>query len=202
MTRLARFSALVATLALSACSSTPVHYHTLVAPSETAVPQASTSTVLIDVLPVGIPAQLDYAQLVVRQDATRLAVLDTERWAGPLADEVRQALSARLVQQLATQDVAGLPVPADSSVARIKVQVRRFDAWPGEKVQLAADWSLSMAGGKKDNRLHCHGAFTLPADGGYNELVKAQQQSLEMLANRIAADMTQWINNDAASCSE
>jgi len=85
-------------LALAACSSSPpVHYYTLLAPSVATSANEQPAPFLIDVLPVGLPVQLDQSSLVVRQGDSGIAVLDGERWAGLLADELRTAIAHRLV---------------------------------------------------------------------------------------------------------
>jgi len=179
---------LVTTLALGACASAPIRYHTLVAPPSEAAFQGQRAPFLIEVLPVGIPEQLNRPQLVVRHGDNGLSVLETERWASMLDDEIRQALSAALTQQLGSKDIAGLTRSAQEPVVRVKLQVRRFDAWLGTKVHLNADWSLAVVGKVKEGGLTCGGQFSLSAPGGYVELVQAQQQAISLLAERIAAD--------------
>ncbi|UYO93110.1 membrane integrity-associated transporter subunit PqiC [Pollutimonas sp. M17] len=179
---------LVTTLILGACASAPIHYHTLVAPPSEAAFPGQRVPFLIEVLPVGVPEQLDRPQLVVRHGDNGVSVLETERWASMLDDEIRQALSAALTQQLGTKDIAGLTGSVRAPVVRVKLQVRRFDAWLGTKVHLSADWSLSVVGKAKEGGLTCGAQFSLSAPGGYVELVQAQQQAISLLAERIAAD--------------
>lgn len=187
---------------LTACSSAPpIRYHTLLAPAAQTIARGEPAAFLIDVLPVGIPAQLDQPQLVVRSGDSSLALLDGERWAGPLSDELRSALSAQLTRKLKTMDIAGLPRSTDKPVLRIKLQVRRFDAWPGQRVRLDADWSLGLADETGNARLICHGQFDEPASGSYPELVQAQQRALAALADRIAADAGNWMRSHQSDCT-
>ncbi|MCB5207004.1 PqiC family protein [Methylovorus mays] len=190
-------------LAMSGCSSVsaPVHYHTLLAPAASIAESQQKAAFLIEVLPVGIPPQLDQSQLVVRQGGSNVAIVDGERWAGPLADEFRNALSAQLTQRLHTQDIAGLPAPRDQPVLRIKVQVRRLDAWLGQNVQLDADWSLGFVKQTGNARFICRGQFQEQAPGGYAELVQAQQRSIAALAVRVAEQAHAWANTQSATCS-
>ncbi len=207
-----RFSA-IAVLAmatgLGACSSpAPIHYYTLLPP--TAVPPAAASAAvtqppssfLIDVLPVGLPEHLDQQPLVVRKSSGggAVSVLDEERWVGPLGDELRNALSVQLAERLGTQDVSGLGSSADQKVLRIKVQIRRMDAWLGNQVQLEAGWSMGFAQDGKA-RLVCQGRFTEPATDGYPGLVQAQQQAVSALAVRIASDARNWGRSQQARCT-
>jgi uncharacterized lipoprotein YmbA len=203
MKRFTRLFLLAGFAGLTACSSAPVHYYTLLAPAVPAAESGQSSPFLIEVLPVGVPVQADQPQLVVRQDGggSGVAVLDGERWAGPLGDEVRLALSASLTRLLATQDVAGIARPGDRPVMRIKVQVRRFDLWSGHGAQLDADWSLGVADEPANARLACHARLEAPTAGGYQELVQAQQRLIAELANRIAADARAWSLSRHAACS-
>lgn len=175
-------------LALTACASTPVHYHTLLPPMTHEVAAQSPAAFLIDVLPVGIPAQLDQSQLVVRQGQSDMVVLDNERWVSPFGDEVRGALSSELGALLSTQDVAGLPIQSDKPVMKVKVQIRRLDAWPGKQVQLVADWELSFANDPGSARVVHTDRFDEATADGYVKMVSACQRAAVDLAGRIALD--------------
>ena len=200
--------ALALAAALSGCGAAPtIRFHTLVAPAAT---QASAqpsrqepAPFAIEVLPVGIPAQLDQPQLVVRDGDSGLVLLETERWAASLADEVRNAVSADLTRQLATQDIAGLARPANNAVVKIQIQIRRLDAWVGRQVQLDADWSLSgpSQGAAAPAPLICKGRFALPAPGGYPDLVRAEQRALSALSTQIALDIRAQVADRPARCT-
>lgn len=194
------FSLLAVALTLAGCASAPVHYHTL---STAAAARADVqgAPFAIDVLPVGIPAQLDQQQLVVRQGVSSLVVQDGERWSGPYADEIRNALAAQLAARLSTQDVSGLGLGsvAGQPLLRIQVQVRRFDAWVGEKVSLEATWRLHFADVDARTRLVCTSRFEVAAPGGYPEVVQAQQLVLGRLAEEIAARARAW-NGAQTAC--
>ena len=192
------------TLALAACSSSPVHYYTLVAPSAVGGAINEPVPFLLDILPIGLPEQLDQPQLVVRQGVSGIVMADGERWAGPLGDELRQALSAELSARLATRDTAGLVKPANKPVLRIKLLVRRLDFWPGQKLELEADWNLAMVdapGNTPLAQLFCHGRFSESAKGSYPELVQAGQRVISALAARIAADARRQALSPHSECA-
>ncbi|MDE1180903.1 ABC-type transport auxiliary lipoprotein family protein [Paraburkholderia sp.] len=117
----------------------PVHYHTLVAPTQQRDPAGTHAPFVLDVLPVRVPSHLDQTTMVLRRGDTRVDILETERWASPSGSEVRAALSTEQTRRLGTYDIAGLSASSDSAVVRVKVPRRRFDAWSGEAVQLDAD---------------------------------------------------------------
>jgi len=202
MSRYTRVSLMAAVMWLAACSSKPVHYYTLLSPPEVSRSPVTTSPFLIDVLPVDLPEPLDQPQFVVRQnDSGTVAVLDGERWVGPLGAEMRSALSVHLSEQLGTQDISGLPAPADAQVLRVKIQVRRLDAWPGRQVQLEAGWSLSFAGDADKARLVCRRRFDVPAAAGYPALVQAQRRAIDALAQQIAKDARRWSASRHSNCT-
>ncbi|MDR2788891.1 MAG: PqiC family protein [Candidatus Accumulibacter sp.] len=188
-------------LLLGTCSSAPVRYHTLLPATDRASVDRHASGFLIELLAVGIPAHLDQPQLVVRRGATGIVVLDGERWAGPLSEELRNALSVGLASRLQTRDVAGLAKPALKPVLRIQVEVRRLDVWPGDKVRLDASWVLGFADEAANVRLICGSQFESPVPGDYPELVLGQQRVIAALAERIATDARRWENSRAADCS-
>ncbi|MDY4350524.1 PqiC family protein [Pectobacterium brasiliense] len=192
---------------LNSCSSPPVRYHTLLTPASPVAPlsfMANTTHAapfFIDVLPVGIPAQLDTSQIVIRQGDSGAVVLDNERWLSPLNEEIRTALSADLTQRLNTQDVSGLVRSADTPVVRIHLQVRRFDSWPGQSVAFDADWSLSAVGEENGRaRLICRSQLTEQAAGGDTAMLHAQQQIIARLAEQIAATATRWMQDRQGTC--
>ncbi|MFX8891358.1 ABC-type transport auxiliary lipoprotein family protein, partial [Acinetobacter baumannii] len=80
-----------------------------------------------EMLPVDLPAQVDRAEMVVRQGG-ELTPVDTRQWAAPLANELRNAFSVALAQQLGAPDVYGLPHDATLPTWRIKLGVQRFDS--------------------------------------------------------------------------
>lgn len=180
-----RYPALAATVALlAACASAPMHYYTLIAPAGSQAPAGAPAPFRFTLLPVGIPAQVDQPQLVVRQNAQGVAMLDDHRWIAPLGDEVRGALSADLARDLHTQDVSGLPA-GDKPVLRIKVDLRRFDSAPGRYALIEAAWSVHAL--KSDTVLACTSRIEESVGPGFDALVAGHQQALKALASRIAS---------------
>lgn len=202
MSRPFRISLLALTLGLAACNaSAPVRHYTLLNPQADVRSQGAPAGFVVEVLPVTVPEYLNQPQLVVRlDDLGMLAVLDDERWLGPLDEEIRSALSAQLVDRLGTLDVAGLSWPGNAQVIRVKLQIRRLDAWPGKRAQLEAGWTLGDARQPGDARLVCHGRFEEPAGSGYPALVQAQQRLIAALARQIGQDVTAWSASRQPKC--
>ncbi|WP_445147466.1 PqiC family protein [Dyella sp. Tek66A03] len=189
-------------LALAACASAPTHYYTLLAPPHdrngAAQPDAPY---LVDVLPIDIPAQVDQPQLVVRQGTEGIAMLDHERWAAPLNDELRAALSAELVERLGAQDVAGIVSPIGKPVLRIKMEVRRFESVPGQYALIDADWSMGIAGDPAGKRLLCRSRLRETVAGDDDaSLVRSHQQAIAALAAQMATAAPGWFTSRRSVC--
>jgi uncharacterized lipoprotein YmbA len=179
--------AVLGTLALAACASAPVHYYTLMpAPaggqSEVAATPASFQ---FELMPVGVPAQDDVPQLVVRQGGQAVSLLNGERWAAPLADEVRGALAAELARRMGAQDISGTSPTQGKPVLRIKVDLRRFDSAPGSYALIDATWTIRELGSQAV--LACSSRISESPGQGYDALVAAHQQALATLAGQIAS---------------
>jgi len=188
-------------LTLAGCASSPVHYYTLMAPAlASSTPIKPPLAFRLDVLPVSLPAQIDRQTLVIRQGENGIAILDSERWTAPFADEFRDALSDNLTRRLGTQDVGGLPRAKGVRVLRVKLQVRRLDAWLGQRVQLEADWTLGFVSDPANKPLSCHAQFDIAAPGSYPELVGAQQRAMALLATAIAEDARHFADSPSTHC--
>jgi uncharacterized protein len=186
MIRMRHLTVALAAVMLAACASAPMHYYTLVpAPDSQQDAGAPAAAFQFELLPVGIPAQVDVPQLVIRQGGQSVALLDGERWIAPLGDEVRSALSVDLSHRLNAQDIGnGLPVDG-KPVVRIKIDLRRFESSPGQYALIDATWSVRPL--KGDAVLTCSSHISENAGAGYDGLVAAHQQALSELAGRIAA---------------
>jgi uncharacterized lipoprotein YmbA len=192
--------------ALAGCASTEIHYHTLtpvggVGSLLTPERNPAPAGYALEVLPVGLPALVDRQELVVRQDE-KIVILDGERWAGALGDELHDTLSALLQQRLVTQDVSGIVVPAKTPVLRVKVMVRDFQSAPGYYALLDADWSLTRSDSPLLAHPVCHSRFSVsPQKPGYGALALAHQEVLSAMSQQIADTARSWMINGEAACA-
>ena len=184
--RIRRVLTAAAVATLAACASAPTHFYTL---QSSVAARTDTPAVappfLIEVLPVAVPAQVDQPELLVRQSEQRMAVLDNERWAAPLAAELRGALAADLVGALDTRDVHDLAHPQATPLYRIQLDIRRFDSWPGRHVLIEADWSIR--GDAERALVTCTSSAAESVEPGYDALVQGHQRALARIADGIAA---------------
>lgn len=191
---------LAGALVLSACSSAPTNYHTLIATQ----PQATAGSPVdfqLQVLPVRIPVQVDQPSLVVRQSDGRLAILETALWASPPADEFHDALAIELEQRLGVRDLAGLPGKSDKPLLSLRTDVRRFDSLPGYHAALDVVWSLELSGRNQQQRaLTCASVIHEQAGNEVDSLVLAHQRAISTLADRIAETARQWARDPQRDC--
>ncbi|SAL12409.1 PqiC family protein [Caballeronia humi] len=169
---------------LAGCASSPSsRFYTLggEAPSVSTMP----ASFYIEVPPVDMPQQVAKNQLVVQTSAAQVQVLEEERWASLPADEVRRALSSDLTRQLGAIDVYGTPRPDSVAVYRVKVNVQRFESWPGARAVIDAVWSVRAAGSQ--TVLTCRTVAQQPVGAGYDALVAGHRKAVDQLAAEISA---------------
>ncbi|SAK44245.1 lipoprotein [Caballeronia fortuita] len=189
-----KFGSLILTLGaaamLAACASPTSRFYTLGGSGggggggeARAVPSAPASF-YIELAPIDMPQQVAKNQLVVQTSPAQVRVLEEERWASLPGDEVRRALSADLTQQLGAIDVYGTPHPESVPVYRVKVNVQRFESWPGSQAVIDAVWSVRAAG--SDTVLTCRTIAQQRVDAGYDALVDGHRKAVDELASAIS----------------
>ena len=128
MTQLPRITLLVALLALGACRSDPIQFHTLTPAQPAPTSHNAADEILIE--SVSVPPQVDRPQLVIRQGDSSLAILETQWWGATLVDELRSALVDQLSNTRPARKLS------------LRVDVQRFDSLPGQYALLDARWRL------------------------------------------------------------
>jgi len=199
----------VSAVVLAACASAPLHYYTLVAPEPAATAttdaQALKAGALpFEVMPVGVPAQVDQPQLVVRDGPQRVLLLDGERWIAPLSDELRSALAADLAADLHGENATGLPDNGQPRL-RVKLDVRHFDSWPGSYALLAGTWSVRVLNAKNaqagdSGLVTCASTLRESVGNGYAALVQGHQQAIAALSAQIAGVSRALSAGQPAAC--
>lgn len=173
-------------LGLSACASAPVHYYTLVGPADAvATANQAGKSLPFELLAVGVPAQVDQPQLVVREGGQAVALLEGERWIAPLANEIRDALSADLARSLNSRDISGMAANGKPSL-RIKLDLRRFDSQLGHYAMIEGAWSVKIMHGAHPAGVSCTSRVSEPVGTTYSALVQGHQRAINQLAGQIA----------------
>jgi uncharacterized lipoprotein YmbA len=203
--------AVAASLLLAACASTPDHFYTLstlpnAAPPPGASPSASTSTSVAATatastataaasaaapiiqmrLNVTVPPMVDRSEMVLNTSSTGVLILEHERWAAGLADEVAQTL-ARDIEQRRSDLLIGdrrFDQAASPAVAA-KVDIILMSAERGVRARLEAHWRIVDAAAGTDQL--GSDAFTAPIEGsGYAAVARAYSDLLSQLAGKLA----------------
>jgi uncharacterized lipoprotein YmbA len=169
---------------LAGCASAPIEYLTLVPPAG-APAGADLARAAAPLVAVTVPAQVDQPELVVRQGDGSMALLESERWIGPLRDEIRASLTLALVQRW--DAIPADAADAHSGAARLAVDVQRFDSLPNRYALLEAAWTLTLPGGEPALKAACRSAIRVPVGVGYQALAAGHQQALAALAEQVAS---------------
>jgi len=182
-----RLAAMLMLVALGGCvsagSKAPERFHTLLAPASPAASASAAKPLYVDVLPVHVPAQVDHAQWVVRQGDDSLLVLEQDRWAAPLPDEIRGALVERLAARWSAVDVRAVGLPP-GPVWRVRVDVQRFESIAGQETRLEAAWSVSLPA----SGVVCRSVFTeAVGEASVAALAAGHRRNVAKLADAIGS---------------
>jgi uncharacterized protein len=181
------------------CTSVPVRYYTLT-PTPDRTSPASEMTLPIDVRVVHTPPQLNRAELMVRTGPTEVTLLENERWASPVKDEIQDAL--RLELQRRVVRITGLGHAFTKLTLDIDVQ--HFEAEFGRYALIEASWSATFSGtGQGSNGVRvttCTFQAEEKIHTGYAGLVEGYQREIAALADAIIAASTSPANGIDASC--
>ncbi|MEW6318409.1 MAG: PqiC family protein [Pseudomonadota bacterium] len=180
---------MVACAALAACSSPPARFHSLLGAdadgvAASAPAQAPVRTYLVDVVAVRVPPSVAGRRLVVQAGSGQVDVLEMDRWASPVADEIRAALSSGLALQIRAMDLHGLPYDGRWPVYRVAVDVQRFDAWRGSHVLIDAVWTMRTAEDRQ--LLTCRSVVQEVVSAGIDGVVEGHRRALKALASQMA----------------
>ena len=175
----AALAVLCAAVIAAACGSAPpVHLHSLLPVQPPAVSDGSAvaaqQTLIIAMAPIGVPAQVDQPQWLVRLADGSLASLEQERWASPLGGELRQALVERLAVR---HGIVEAQVAETPPTARVVINLLRFDSTPGREALVEGSWLIQPQPGSSDaTASRCSWTFRQPAVGGFDALAEAHRR--------------------------
>jgi uncharacterized lipoprotein YmbA len=181
------------------CTSAPVRYYTLTPPPDKTLP-ASETALAIDVRVLHIPPQLNRAELMVRTGPTEVTLLENERWASPVNDEIKDAV--RLALQRRLSRMTGLR-PAFTKLT-LAIDVQHLEAELGRYALLEASWSaiLSATGSNGARATTCTFQADEKIPTGYAGIVEGYQQEITALADAIVAVLTSPASGIDAACQK
>jgi uncharacterized lipoprotein YmbA len=170
---------------LTACASPPTRFYTLGIDGESTISDRTSSPAfLIDMRPVKVPAAVAKSQLVVQVSVTQVKVLEDDRWASPLADEIRNALLGGVTRQVGALDGRAAVLTEDVPVYQVSVDVQRFESWLGSHVFIDVVWSVRKS--NDTQTLTCHSVVSQPVSAGYDPIVEGHRRALRRIGTQIA----------------
>lgn len=184
------FAVGVLAVALVGCSRSPqVTFYTLDAGMR--LDRASAKAVPVVVVgPVTLPELVDRPQLVLRVASNRVDILEAHRWGESLRSEISRLIAENLGGLLGSSGVSSyLQQSVAEAEYRVMVDIKRFEAVPGEAVTIDVVWSLRRASG--GDRITGHSLlrepFATPAGAeAYDPVVAAYGRALLSLSGDIA----------------
>jgi uncharacterized lipoprotein YmbA len=165
----------------------PVRYYTLTPPPDKTLP-ASETTLAIEVRVVHTPPQLNRAELMARTGLTEVTLLENERWASPVNDEIKDALRLELRRR------QGRMTGSRPAKLTLDVDVQHLEAELGRYALLEASWSAILSYTDQRSNDARATTCTFRADEkihtGYAGMVEGYQRELAALAETIVAVLT------------
>jgi uncharacterized lipoprotein YmbA len=177
-------------LAVSICGcalNRPDHFHVLDSGSSRTLDARTTFSTQI-ALRVTLPDLVDRSEMVL-VDAEGVQILEHERWAAPLVDQVTSVLGQDIEARredviMASRRIARPEAP----IATIAVDIVQLYLQKGAGVRLEARWRLQ---GAKDGTVsQGRETFTAPvADANYAGFARAIDACLALLADKLVAGL-------------
>ena len=183
------------------CTSAPIRYYTLAAPPDKSLLAAET-TLAIDARVIHTPPQLNRSELMVRTGPTEVTLLENERWASPVNDEIKDALRLELRRRFSR--MTGLH--AAYAKLTLDIDVQRLEAELGRYALFEAFWSATLsATGHRSTGVRattCSFQSYEKIRVGYAGMVEGYQREIAALADAIVATLTSPASGIDASCQE
>ena len=185
--------ATVLLLGLCSCGSSPTsRFYTLTPLQNAEIPAAAEVAELrgiVAVGPVEIADYLDRPQIVRREGATSVTLLEGDRWAGSLQSDLARVLIDNLGVLLGPKGYVVLPWEVTARAGgRAQISVMRFEGTGQNTVVLDAFWTLH---GKERGEILTASREVIvePAGGnGAEGIVEAMSRALAELSRRIAVE--------------
>jgi uncharacterized lipoprotein YmbA len=183
------------------CTSAPVRYYTLTSPPDKTLPASETPLPIV-VRVVHTPPQLNRSELMVRTGPTEIMLLDNERWASPVNDEIKDALRLELQRRLGR--MAGLR-PALTGLT-LDIDVQHLEAELGQYALFEVSWSATLSAAGERSTGARTTTRTFQADEkirtGYAGMVEGYQREIAALADAIVALLTSPASGIDAPCQK
>jgi uncharacterized lipoprotein YmbA len=172
---------------LAACASNPDRFYTLdTLPDHAAADGTPATHVLLDLT---VPSMVDRREMVISTPANGILILDHDRWAAPLSDEVAQTLARDIERRRHDILVGDRGFDRTNSPSiKLKVDIIRMSASRSGQASIEAHWRILDEGAGIDEI--GSGSFEARWNGeGYAALAQAYSEALSGLAERLAGSL-------------
>lgn len=124
-------------------SSTPTPRYFLIEAPRLEATAATARSLRVSIGPVEVAEYLDQPLLATRHTEHELKLLDYERWATPLAQQIPLVLRESIEQLVPGARTSGFPSTLGAGFDyRVAIEIQRFDGRLGGEVELVANWRV------------------------------------------------------------
>ena len=174
-------------LLLAGCGvSKPSTFYQLQTSSQDVAISQKSITVGID--EVILPKYADRPQIVIKEaDSSELKISEFNRWAEPLNYGVARILAEDMSLYLPKSTIKPKTYISENFTYTISVEISKFDITLNQQVVLDSWWTIF----KNGNIIYQgRSQFSQPIDDDLNNVVKAQSQLINQMAEQIALKLT------------
>lgn len=105
---------------------------------------ADSRPISVGIRPIRFPGYLDRQEIMIRVEPNRFKILEDERWAEPLDENLARVLMQNLSVLLRTDQIFIYPWPRNEKPSyRVDVEVLRFESNSASQAQLTARWTIT-----------------------------------------------------------
>lgn len=142
--------------------------------------------------PVTLPDYLDRPQIVIRTSPNELRLAEFDKWAGTLKNDVPRIIAENLSVLLDSDQVFTFPWKSGLPIRyQVVIDIQRFDAQPGSRVDLQALWTVFENDGRTPVATRKSAIRNPLARSDYAAVVQAESQALAALSRQIAAALAE-----------
>lgn len=184
-------AAAAAALLVGGCGTpAPDHFYTLAPPALAPAVPAGQARYAVSVGPVRLPQAVDRPQLMLREGGSQVRLLEKQRWAGPLPEEIARSVAASLARELPDARITtGANHGPSAGEMQLSFDIERFEATRGDGVAVQGVWTLRQEGAAPVSRQFT--ATEAVADGSYDAIVSAYSRALATVCQAIGAEIRQ-----------
>ncbi len=155
----------------------------------TSAPVVGETPFNLELQQIKLPAYLDQPNIVTHDQANMIKFNDSERWAGPLADNIGRVIRADLNQSFPNARISISPWEISGPEPyRLNIVIEQFSGQLGRMAVLVADWSITD--NKRTEIARGHFNNQLSIGDSYRDLVQGLNKNLHLLDERIVKSLS------------